>query len=388
MKRVNLTTLYYVQNCAIGVTLLGLIFASFRKVADRRQASHAIFFWTMPFILLNLLLEPIFGALSGRAGFAAGLGVRAVASLYFILQPVPEALWIAYLFSLASAEGRPSGRQWLWLSLPFALNLIFTLMSLTGDFTFFIGPDNAYHRGRYYLLVPALGYSYLIFYVYYAFRKRKQMLRHEFRTVLGSWLPTMIACVVQTLFRGVYAIWLAACFSMLILYIDIMIRQANTDSLTGLANRRRFDGELEAAFHAEGRKMLTAGIMIDVDNFKEINDSHGHLTGDRVLEAVGGILQKSARKGDLVARFGGDEFVILADVREEEDARRILARVKENMAAFNRRRAFPFQVELSYGLGLYDGRGDVTPDAFLQTIDNRMYGEKRSNRRRPAAVSH
>jgi diguanylate cyclase len=93
---------------------------------------------------------------------------------------------------------------------------------------------------------------------------------------------------------------------------DIMRSLAHTDALTGLANRRRLDEALQAAAPHTTAESLLAIYVIDIDGFKPVNDQYGHDTGDELLIAVARRLQTNMRSYDLVARFGGDEFVILA----------------------------------------------------------------------------
>jgi diguanylate cyclase (GGDEF)-like protein len=376
----ELSRIYYAQNCLVGLIILGLIYFSFRRVRDRRLASHTVFAWMFLPVLMNLLLEPALGLISGRPGPAFGVGVRVVVVLFYVLQPVPMALWMAYLYSILR-ETRPERSEWLLLVLPFAVNLVITVASLWLDFTFEIDENNTYHRGAYYVLLPGVCYSYLAFYLYYAIRKRNQMLNKEFKMFLFAVLPTALAGIVQTLFYGITAIWLGSTFTLMILYLNLVVHQANTDGLTGLANRRRFSSMLETAFTPEGRKTPISMTLVDIDNFKCINDVHGHVTGDRVLEAVGDALRRSARKDDLVARIGGDEFALLAEVHEPKDMNRIAERVRENLCALNQKRLFPFEIKISVGCGRCDDRENLTPSAFFELIDNRLYDEKRVNHR-------
>jgi len=83
-----------------------------------------------------------------------------------------------------------------------------------------------------------------------------------------------------------------------------------------------------------------------------------------------------------VARIGGDEFAMLAEVKEPRDAERIVERVRENLRLINRRPLFPFAIEASVGVGCCDRRTGLSAEEFMHLIDNRMYDEKRANQRR------
>lgn len=111
-------------------------------------------------------------------------------------------------------------------------------------------------------------------------------------------------------------------------------QQAITDDLTGISNRRHFiglaQGELKRAVRSN-RPLALA--LIDIDHFKHINDTHGHMAGDQVLEVFTKICQKTIRETDLFARFGGDEFVVLLPETNREQAHEIVERVRLALAA-------------------------------------------------------
>lgn len=380
----RLSLIYYAQNCAISLCILALAFFGFLRVRDRRLISHDLFAWAFLPAFLNVLMEPLLGWLSGRPGPVNGVLVRLTAVLVYALQPAPEALWIAYLHASVRRVHKLSRSRWLLLSLPLIVNLALAIGSLKGPLAFSIGGDNVYHRGPYYFLMAAACYSYLIYYLCYAIAHHRQMLHHEFAVFLLGVLPTALAGILQMAIQGLFVIWLSASFTMLIFYMDILTYQASTDPLTGLANRRRFDGALNAAFN-DCAKAEVALILVDIDNFKSINDQYGHLVGDRALEAVGVALRRCARKRDVVARLGGDEFAMLSEIQDPKDLPRIAQRVRESLGAINQRSGFPFSIEISVGSGCCREVSNLTPEGFIQMIDNRMYDEKRVNHRHAPA---
>jgi len=117
-------------------------------------------------------------------------------------------------------------------------------------------------------------------------------------------------------------------------YLDRLAHLADHDILTGLANRRRFEGELARHLDRCRRHGPTGALLLlDLDNFKQVNDTLGHNAGDQLLVTIGGLLRRSIRSTDVVARLGGDEFAILLTDCEQQDAARVAELVVERIAS-------------------------------------------------------
>jgi diguanylate cyclase (GGDEF)-like protein/PAS domain S-box-containing protein len=152
------------------------------------------------------------------------------------------------------------------------------------------------------------------------------------------------------------------------------------DSLTLLPNRvwlwRQLEREVRAARRSDYQ---FAVFVVDVDRFKEINDSFGHLAGDRVLQAVARRLTASVRPNDAVTRFGGDEFVVLVkNIRGDKDVRRITERIGRSLEAAGKRRGgeeWRAQVTVSIGVAISEGHGSSSVDLF-ERADQAMYRAK------------
>lgn len=112
---------------------------------------------------------------------------------------------------------------------------------------------------------------------------------------------------------------------------------AGTDPLTGLANRRVFARDLDQAFaEAQRYEGQLACMMIDLDGFKQLNDTLGHPAGDRILERAARVLEANCRRSDVAARFGGDEFIVLLPRTDEGEARRVAMRIQREFAQLSR----------------------------------------------------
>ena len=115
-------------------------------------------------------------------------------------------------------------------------------------------------------------------------------------------------------------------------YLDRLAHLADHDVLTGLANRRRFEGELERHLDRCRRHGPTGALLLlDLDNFKQVNDTLGHNAGDQLLVTIAGLLRRSIRSTDVVARLGGDEFAIMLTDCDEADAQRVAELVVERI---------------------------------------------------------
>ncbi|MDN5871021.1 MAG: EAL domain-containing protein [Nitrococcus sp.] len=150
------------------------------------------------------------------------------------------------------------------------------------------------------------------------------------------------------------------------------------DSLTGLPNRTQFIEQLGRAINAARRHGgQFAVLFLDLDGFKDINDSLGHHAGDRLLQEVCKRMRSQLRDTELAARFGGDEFCVLTDELDQaEDAGHLAARVLEALKRPYRLGNQTLTPRASIGIGVYPDNG-ATPEALLQAADTAMYEAKR-----------
>jgi len=157
--------------------------------------------------------------------------------------------------------------------------------------------------------------------------------------------------------------------------------QAEHDALTGLPNRMLFmDRVAHAIQHARREEKVMALLFIDLDRFKEINDSLGHAVGDRMLQRVAEILHETVRESDTVARLGGDEFtILLEEMRDENVATETIWKIMQRFQSEVAVDDYRFYVSCSIGVALYPVNGD-NPEALLRNADSAMYKAKAEGR--------
>ncbi|NDV18933.1 diguanylate cyclase [Pseudodesulfovibrio sp. JC047] len=168
-------------------------------------------------------------------------------------------------------------------------------------------------------------------------------------------------------------------------------RMSNQDGLTGLANRRCFDNTLVCEWMRNGREDSPLSLlMIDIDHFKRYNDALGHLRGDECLCSVGHILSRSARRpSDLVARFGGEEFVIVLPNTGSLGAKKVADTIHDTLA--RRHLDHPNStvrpwVTVSIGIAASIPTCTNAPEALLQAADTALYSAKKAGRNRTSVI--
>lgn len=161
---------------------------------------------------------------------------------------------------------------------------------------------------------------------------------------------------------------------------DMLIEHAKIDPLTGLSNRRALDERLaqEWARHLRHGSHLSV-IMADIDHFKNVNDQYGHQTGDEVLRQVSARLAEGCRDSDMAARFGGEEFVIVATATPAQAAAGFAERLRTSICSV------PLEIqgeilEVTASFGVADNYGCNSPEELIQAADEAMYRAKEAGR--------
>ncbi|NPB08564.1 MAG: GGDEF domain-containing protein [Aquificae bacterium] len=146
--------------------------------------------------------------------------------------------------------------------------------------------------------------------------------------------------------------------------------QASHDPLTGLVNRASMrtilESEIAKARILRNYKVLI--IFLDLDNFKNVNDTYGHEFGDDILKKVARIIEKNVRNGDIPVRFGGDEFLIIARSHSYYEGVTIAERIREAVE----REFSEYNLSISYGISVFPDDGE-DPEALIKLADRRMY---------------
>lgn len=165
---------------------------------------------------------------------------------------------------------------------------------------------------------------------------------------------------------------------------ELLLELSNTDHLTGLFNRRYLMEALDKEVQRSSRKGGSLSLLLlDIDHFKQVNDTYGHLQGDAVLQKVAQQLQKELRTYDIAARYGGEEFIAVLPDATMKEAAFVAERIRASVQAsrFNGALA-PLNLTVSLGVALYTLNDGTTIDTFIKRADDALYRAKANGRNR------
>ncbi len=335
---------------------------------------------------LLLISDTLLWVLDGLPGLGVGVVLNLAATLYYILTPVICLIWFFYIEYYIHEETAQLKKKLLPMFIPAGINAVFSVLSLSWKYIFYIDSDNIYHRGTALNLFIIIPLFYIVATTVIMIRYRKRIKKQDVIPIYFFMFPPVVGAFFQIVFYGLSIIWPLATLAILIVFIRLQNKQLFTDHLTGLSNRRQIDRFLRSNLQS-AESGIMGGLMIDVDSFKNINDVYGHSAGDQALVDTSDILRKTFRKNDFIARYGGDEFIVVIKIASKNDLSTSVERLHENVRQFNERKTAPYMLSLSIGYDFYINQTTNNIQDFLKHLDDLMYKNKHINEARRVPVN-
>ena len=361
---------------ANGLTVLMMWFLLLcrRKNRESLQVGNKIYDGMAIVNLLGALSETIAFLVDGKQ-FMGSRQINYVSnSICFIGTVSIGLLWCLYVELRIYRNYKRIFKKAKPVMFPWVVEVIMVLCNLFGtEIMFKISEENIYQRAA----GALIGYISLIIYfaysIYLVHQSKKQGINLNFFPVIYFVGPCFAGVLIQFLFYGITSSWVLVAVALIFVQMQSYAENLYIDELSGLYNRRYLNAVLSER-KITSRKSLH-GIMMDVNDFKYINDNFGHSMGDKAICTLGNILFRSIPDGGMAIRYAGDEFIVLLSGVDTESVLVTMDEINHNLSQFNESKIEPFTLSVSMGYAEF-GEGDDT-EAFLMHMDEKMYEEKR-----------
>ncbi len=357
----------------LAVLMMWFLLACRHKNRENIHTEDRIFD-TMVFInLFGALLETVSFLVDGNI-IPCGIAINYLSnSLCFIGTVSIGFLWCLYVDIRIYRNYKRTMHKAKIIMLPWLIEIAAIVCNLFVEgLMFSISDSNVYQRGY----GSIIGYVSLMVYFAYSMylvdSSKRKGINLSFFPVMYFIVPCAMGVVIQLLCYGISTSWVIVSVTMLFVQMQAYAENLYTDELTGLYNRRYLNGTL--AKRGNSSKALY-GIMIDLNNFKQVNDTFGHSVGDRAICTMGDILFKSMPDEGTAIRYAGDEFIVLLTDVPEEYVSVTIDDIKNELKKFNALGVEPYTLSAAMGYAKFEAGDDA--GAFLTHMDSKMYEDKR-----------
>ena len=373
--------IYYTEASIVCVIIFGIMLVwdlfSIDKQEKQIKYDHALIAFMLYFVSDALWAAVIAGMLP-RNRFI----VVTTNFLNCILMAAITYRWLIYVMAVEQIPKRDKPLTRFVILIPFLLSTAALI------FTFLFAPDlllssDLELQPLYSVFLVAVPIIYIVAILGYTMKRAiaaESLIERRNHLLVGLFpLLVVFGGLAQVIVMSETPIF---CFSstilMLIFYIGSMKIQISTDPLTGLNNRGQLANYVAQKSNIHHENRLTIVIMLDINDFKLINDTYGHAEGDRALILVSNALKEVVRNHSIpmfLARYGGDEFILVAHPTSESEIDAIICEIRERIEARCRMEGTPYTISIGAGYDKIAGETD-TFQKCMQRADEKLYEDK------------
>ena len=360
----------------LGACLMLVILLSRHRRIRSSSLDGKLFYGMCLSCLFLCIMETVGFMLDGQRFFAARQISILCSVATLCLAAILSVFWGCYVDCRLFQDRARIIKIYPFASIPAILICVAAVCNLFFGVFFWVTDDNIYYRTQLFFIPCAVMYCYITYGAVLSYCCRKRVDKYLFMPVMSFLLPVYVGSAIQLLFYGIALTWVSVALGLTLLYINLQSEDIFLDPLTDLYNRNYLMHYMDRIPRQIRAGMHITGILLDVNNFKLINDTYGHVQGDGVLRAVGQILLRATRDSRAaVVRYGGDEFLILLPSSQPEEIRCIKDRIGRELHQYNSSGKTPLPVSLSAGISEL---GESGLFQFFQDMDRAMYQEKKA----------
>lgn len=302
-------------------------------------------------------------------------------TVYFLSTSLMCFYWFVYFEHLQGTSFVKDRKRVLMSSVLVWITGLLLVVNIFTGMCFYIDDNGVYCRGPMFILLYIFSYVYVFFTCSRAlvrmFKKQYHSQRHKLIKLALFPVGPAIAGIIQFINPALPLACAALAFATLIIYMDWTDEMISVDPLTNLNNRKTIDHYYEMWHDDKDDNASLYLLMVDANKFKSINDTYGHLQGDKALIRIADAMRlaiKGHHKRSLIARYGGDEFVILIWAENEVAVQNIIARIDRELRKLNKEANAPY--DLTVSIGYEKASPDISLKDLIENADEHLYSEK------------
>jgi len=358
--------------CVMLFTLLIII----RIKGDRHSYSSMLFRTIIYLTILAMVVESVSWIADSYVGGFAFFMNYVSNFLLVLVTPLLAGFWISYV-DYKILQDRRRIRKRIHYQYGSILLLASLVVNAFVPVHFAITGDNDYVVGPLSWVTNVVMYVHLVYAAWLTFRYRGKTNIGVIRGVMAFFLLPILGTIAQTFYLRAFFTWPMLALAVVVTYMFLETTSGTLDRLTNLYSRAKFDEYLR---FIKERGELFGLLMIDLDDFKAVNDTYGHQAGDVVLSEFATVLKRVFRAERMVARIGGDEFMVVTS-HDAAAAGRSIASVREEILRAKKVVALR---GLRFSFGFIQNEPELSTDALLSKVDHRMYDDKAKNKEKAA----
>lgn len=375
---VILMPIYYLEINIICIIILLAIFDKF-KDESLNNSSDKYYEKTLLATISFSLFALISGIFNGTSYNFSQIILIISHSLYFFSESLIGYFYTNYILKRINLQEKRKYKFILYI--PLILSIFFLIINFFQKTLFTISIDNLYSPSKYLYLYNLINAVYVLIIItnlisYYFYNKNS---KSEIKSLILFTLLPVVSAGIQNYNYGIILGQVGFTLSELLIYFNNQKKEANYDELTSVYNRRAFNKRANKIFYSNKSMFL---MLMDADDFKIINDKYGHLEGDKALIQIAYILNRAinnTHKNYSLARYGGDEFVIVGNIQNKDEVAQLINQIEEEEKKYNKETNNKYNIKLSIGYALQNDNHTSVED-LIKEADALMYAKKRKRK--------
>lgn len=367
-----LVDVFCIIMAVITIRRIGNSFGSEREI---RYFKHMIGFYLL-FCLTDALWLPVNSGIVAQGEVANML----LSTINMVSMALVAYFWLCYALVKMGVNDLSTTSARVAAATPLTVLVFLCVANPFTGWMFSTGANGEFVRGPLYAFSAVFLLGYVLCVALWAVlamhAEESRARRHEYLAFVQFGIMPFVACLFDVVCPNTPVIALGALSSIMFVFFSLQDARIYNDALTGLNNRRRADLFLANRIHAASENRPVCVYLLDVNMFKEINDTKGHAEGDHALQVIADGLRAAAGKTKgFVARWGGDEFILIADASSEQDPEEVVKCIDECIASACENSGLGYRISVTTGFAKCTSDKE-NQDELFRHADRMLYDRK------------